>query len=92
MMRKGWRLDPWWVVYVRARKEERVRRLGVFSTRQVRIREEEPLVNVSEVLLDVVLSALWAKVANETLRRSGDEGRAVRTANYVVKRKKPGSG
>ena len=34
------------------------------------------------------LSALWAKVANRTLKESGDEGKAVRIANYVVKRKK----
>jgi hypothetical protein len=28
----------------------------------------------------------WSKVANRTLRDTGDEGRAVRIANYVVKR------
>jgi len=32
------------------------------------------------------LKALWAKVANETLERTGDEGRAVREANAVVAR------
>jgi hypothetical protein len=31
-----------------------------------------------------VLKELWAKVANETLERTGDEGRAVREANAVV--------
>ena len=29
---------------------------------------------------------LWAKVANETLDRTGDEGRAIREANAVVAR------
>jgi hypothetical protein len=29
---------------------------------------------------------LWAKVANEQLRKHGDEGRAIREANAVVKR------
>lgn len=32
------------------------------------------------------LKDLWAKVANETLDRTGDEGRAVREANAVVAR------
>jgi hypothetical protein len=32
------------------------------------------------------LQELWAKVANESLQRSGDEGRAVREANSVVAR------
>jgi len=32
------------------------------------------------------LKELWAKVANESLERSGDEGRAVREANAVVAR------
>ena len=32
------------------------------------------------------LQALWAKVANETLERTGDEGRAIREANAVVAR------
>ncbi|WP_173569883.1 hypothetical protein [Acetobacter conturbans] len=32
------------------------------------------------------LQALWAKVANECLDRTGDEGRAVREANAVVAR------
>lgn len=31
-------------------------------------------------------AATWAKVANRELRKSGSEGRAVRIANYVVKR------
>jgi len=30
---------------------------------------------------------LWAKVANESLERTGDEGRAVREANAVVGRR-----
>lgn len=30
------------------------------------------------------LQALWAKVANDCLERTGDEGRAVREANAVV--------
>ena len=29
---------------------------------------------------------LWAKVANESLERTGDEGRAIREANAVVAR------
>jgi hypothetical protein len=33
-----------------------------------------------------VLKQLWAKVANETLERNGDEGRAIREANAVVAR------
>lgn len=32
------------------------------------------------------LQALWAKVANECLERTGDEGRAIREANAVVAR------
>jgi hypothetical protein len=32
------------------------------------------------------LKELWAKVANESLDRTGDEGRAVREANAVVAR------
>ena len=32
------------------------------------------------------LKELWAKVANETLERTGDEGRAIREANAVVAR------
>jgi len=32
------------------------------------------------------LKELWAKVANESLERTGDEGRAVREANAVVAR------
>ena len=32
------------------------------------------------------LQALWAKVANETLERTGDEGRAIREANAVIAR------
>jgi hypothetical protein len=32
------------------------------------------------------LKQLWAKVANESLERNGDEGRAVREANAVVSR------
>ena len=32
------------------------------------------------------LKELWAKVANESLRRTGDEGRAIREANAVVAR------
>ena len=29
---------------------------------------------------------LWVRVANETLERTGDEGRAIREANAVVDR------
>jgi len=29
---------------------------------------------------------LWAKIANETLERTGDEGRAIREANAVLAR------
>jgi hypothetical protein len=32
------------------------------------------------------LQELWAKVANEALERTGDEGRAIREANAVVSR------
>lgn len=33
-----------------------------------------------------VLRNLWAKVANECLDRTGDDGRAIREANAVVAR------
>ena len=36
------------------------------------------------------LKGLWAKVANESLKRNGDEGRAVREANAVVVRQARG--
>ena len=32
------------------------------------------------------LQELWAKVANETLERTGDDARAIREANAVVAR------
>jgi hypothetical protein len=32
------------------------------------------------------LKELWAKVANESLERTGDEGRAIREANAVIAR------
>jgi hypothetical protein len=32
------------------------------------------------------LKELWAKVANERLEKTGDEGRAIREANAVVAR------
>ena len=32
------------------------------------------------------LKELWAKVANESLERDGDEGRAIREANSVIAR------
>jgi hypothetical protein len=32
-----------------------------------------------------VLKELWAKVANECLQRTGDEGRAIREANAVIR-------
>jgi len=32
------------------------------------------------------LKELWAKVANESLERTGDEGRAIREANAIVAR------
>lgn len=32
------------------------------------------------------LGELWRKVANETLVRTGDEGRAIREANAVIDR------
>ena len=34
------------------------------------------------------LAALWSKVANQTLARTGNEGRAVREANAVVAKRK----
>lgn len=33
------------------------------------------------------LQELWAKVANDALERTGDEGRAIREANAVVARR-----
>jgi hypothetical protein len=33
-----------------------------------------------------LLKELWAKVANESLERTGDEGRAIREASAVVAR------
>jgi hypothetical protein len=33
-----------------------------------------------------ILKELWAKVANEALERTGNEGRAIREANAVVAR------
>jgi len=33
------------------------------------------------------LQELWAQVANECLRRTGDEGRAIREANAVIARR-----
>jgi len=38
------------------------------------------------------LKELWAKVANESLERTGDEGRAIREANAVVAREAETSG
>jgi hypothetical protein len=38
------------------------------------------------------LQGLWAKVANESLQRTGDEGRAIREANAVVARQTEASG
>ena len=32
------------------------------------------------------LKELWAKVANQSLERTGDEGRAIREANAVIAR------
>lgn len=32
------------------------------------------------------LKELWAKIANESLERTGDEGRAIREANAVIAR------
>lgn len=32
------------------------------------------------------LGEIWRKVANETLERTGDEGRAIREANAVIAR------
>ncbi len=32
------------------------------------------------------LRVLWAKIANECLARTGDEGRAIREANAVIAR------
>ncbi len=36
------------------------------------------------------LQVLWAKVANECLERTGDEGRAIREANAVIARRAEG--
>jgi len=33
------------------------------------------------------LQELWAQIANECLRRTGDEGRAIREANAVIARR-----
>jgi hypothetical protein len=38
------------------------------------------------------LQELWAKVANESLQRTGDEARAIREANAVVARQTEASG
>jgi hypothetical protein len=38
------------------------------------------------------LQELWAKVANEALTRTGDEGRAIREANAVVARQPEAKG
>jgi hypothetical protein len=35
---------------------------------------------------NVALCAMWSEVANKVLAETGDEGRAVRTANAVVAR------
>ena len=32
------------------------------------------------------LKELWAKIANDALKRTGDEGRAIREANAVIAR------
>lgn len=32
------------------------------------------------------LKELWAKIANEALKRTGDEGQAIREANAVIAR------
>jgi hypothetical protein len=37
------------------------------------------------------LKELWAKVTNERLQKTGDEGRAIREANSVVARQQGGS-
>ncbi len=37
------------------------------------------------------LKELWAKIANETLDRTGDEGRAIREANAVIARQANGT-
>jgi hypothetical protein len=37
------------------------------------------------------LRELWAKVANEALERTGDEGRAIREANAVIARQAEGT-
>jgi hypothetical protein len=37
------------------------------------------------------LKALWLKVANESLGRTGDEGRAIREANGVIARQAVGN-
>ncbi len=36
------------------------------------------------------LQELWAKIANECLERTGDEGRAIREANAVIARRVEG--
>lgn len=36
------------------------------------------------------LRELWAKIANECLERTGDEGRAIREANAVIARRVEG--
>ena len=38
------------------------------------------------------LKELWAQVANESLERTGDEGRAIREANAVIARQAQTSG
>lgn len=38
------------------------------------------------------LQELWAKIANEALKRLGDEGRAIREANAVIARQAEAEG
>jgi hypothetical protein len=40
----------------------------------------------------LALQELWAKIANECLARTGDEGRAIREANAVIAREADGHG
>ena len=40
---------------------------------------------------DRALKELWAKIANECLERTGDEGRAIREANAVIARQAGGA-
>jgi hypothetical protein len=73
------------------RMEQRPNRLVIYyANRQWKIRRMPWTPNDAErhtlKATTPTLKALWAKVANERLENTGDEGRAIREANAVVAR------